>query len=63
MSTVAERTRAAMDAVTSQVDSAPPLPLPPPLARRLRGPAGAGARWRRDAAGGPGWRRWPRRPR
>jgi hypothetical protein len=31
MSTVAERTRAAMDAATSHVDSAPPLPLPPPL--------------------------------
>jgi len=37
MSTVADRTRAAMDAITSQVDSAPPLPLPPPLAWAPRG--------------------------
>jgi hypothetical protein len=58
MSTVAERARAAMNAVTSQVDSAPPLPLPPPLAWA---PPGSRRRWRRDAAGGPGWRRWPRR--
>ena len=43
MSTVAERTRAAMDAVTSQVDSAPPLPLPPPLAWA---PPGSRRRWR-----------------
>ena len=43
MSTVAERTRAAMDAVTSQVDSAPPLPLPPPLAWAPPGPR---RRWR-----------------
>lgn len=32
MSTVADRTRAAMDAITSQVYDAPPLALPPPLA-------------------------------
>jgi hypothetical protein len=51
MSTVTDRTRAAMDAVTSQVDSAPPLPLPPPLAwaprasrRRWRAP-GPRHRW------------------
>ena len=62
MSTVADRTRAAMDAITSQVDSAPPLPLPPPLAWAPRAPAAAGARRRRAAAGGPGWRRSPRRP-
>jgi hypothetical protein len=43
MSTVADRTRAAMDAVTSQVDSAPPLPLPPPLAWA---PPGSRRRWR-----------------
>jgi hypothetical protein len=43
MSTMAERTRAAMDAVTSQVDSAPPLPLPPPLAWA---PPGSRRRWR-----------------
>lgn len=43
MSTVAERTRAAMNAVTSQVDSAPPLPLPPPLAWA---PPGSRRRWR-----------------
>ena len=43
MSTVAERTRAAMDAVTSQVDSAPPLPLPPPLAWA---PRASRRRWR-----------------
>lgn len=51
MSTVADRTRAAMDAITSQVDSAPPLPLPPPLAWS---PPGSGRRWR---APGPR-RRW-----
>jgi hypothetical protein len=51
MSTVADRTRAAMDAVTSQVDSAPPLPLPPPLAWA---PPGSRRRWR---ALGPR-RRW-----
>ena len=63
MSTVADRTRAAMDAITSQVDSAPPLPLPPPLAWAPRGPAAAGAHRGRAAAGGPGWRRSPpRRP-
>ena len=51
MSTVADRTRAAMDAITSQVDSAPPLPLPPPLGwaprvsrRRWRAP-GPRRRW------------------
>jgi hypothetical protein len=61
MSTVADRTRAAMDAITSQVHSAPPLALPPPLAwalpesrRRWRGP-GARRRW------APGSRRSPRR--
>jgi hypothetical protein len=43
MSTVADRTRAAMDAVTSQVDSAPPLPLPPPLAWA---PRASRRRWR-----------------
>jgi hypothetical protein len=43
MSTVADRTRAAMDAITSQVDSAPPLPLPPPLAWA---PPGSRRRWR-----------------
>ena len=32
MSTVADRTRAAMDAITSQVYDAPPLRLPPPPA-------------------------------
>jgi len=54
MSTVADRTRAAMDAITSQVDSAPPLPLPPPLAWA---PRASRRRWRapgRAAAGGPG---------
>ena len=51
MSTVADRTRAAMDAITSQVDSAPPLPLPPPLAWAPPGVppplarAGAARRW------------------
>jgi len=46
MSTVADRTRAAMDAITSQVYDAPPLRLPPPPAwappkprRRWRTPA------------------------
>jgi hypothetical protein len=58
MSTVADRTRAAMDAITSQVDSAPPLPLPPPLAWA---PRASRRRWRRDAAGAPGSRRSPRR--
>jgi len=43
MSTVADRTRAAMDAITSQVDSAPPLPLPPPLAWA---PRASRRRWR-----------------
>ena len=42
MSTVADRTRAAMDAITSQVSDAPPLRLPPPAApvsaRRRRAP-------------------------
>ncbi|HEY7265784.1 MAG TPA: hypothetical protein VH589_30395 [Trebonia sp.] len=46
MTSVADRTRAAMDAITSQVDSAPPLPLPPP--------AVAGRRWRAPSP----WRRW-----
>jgi hypothetical protein len=46
MSSVEDRTRAAMDAITSQVDSAPPLPLPPPAA--------AGRRWRAPSP----WRRW-----
>ncbi|HTZ24198.1 MAG TPA: hypothetical protein VMC83_09420 [Streptosporangiaceae bacterium] len=53
MSTVADRTRAAMDAVTSQVDSAPPLALPPPLAWT---PPGSRRRWR---APGPRRRRGP----
>jgi len=46
MTSVADRTRAAMDAITSQVDSAPPLPLPPPAVagRRRRAPSP--------------WRRW-----
>ena len=44
MSTVTDRTRAAMDAITGQVDRAPPLPLPPPLAGRSPGPAAALAR-------------------
>jgi hypothetical protein len=48
MSTVADRTRAAMDAITSQVYEAPPLRLPPP-------PAPA-SRWRWRAAGPR--RRW-----
>jgi hypothetical protein len=48
MSTVADRTRAAMDAITSQVYDAPPLRLPPP-------PAPA-SRWRWRAAGSR--RRW-----
>ena len=62
MSTVADRTRAAMDAITSQVDSAPPLPLPPPLAWAPPGVPPALARDRgRAAAGAPGWRRSPRR--
>lgn len=43
MSTVADRTRAAMDAITSQVRDAPPLPLPPPAAWA---PPAAGRRWR-----------------
>ena len=43
MSTVADRTRAAMDAITSQVDSAPPLPLPPPLSWS---PPASHRRWR-----------------
>jgi hypothetical protein len=43
MSTVADRTRAAMDAITSQVDSAPPLPLPPPLSWT---PSASRRRWR-----------------
>ena len=51
MSTVADRTRAAMDAITSQVDSAPPLPLPPPLAWA---PPGSRRRWRGPRAR----RRW-----
>jgi hypothetical protein len=51
MSTVADRTRAAMDAITSQVDSAPPLPLPPPLSWA---PSASRRRWR---ALGPR-RRW-----
>jgi hypothetical protein len=46
MSTVADRTRAAMDAITSEVDSAPPLPLPPPLAW-----APGTSRWRWRAPG------------
>jgi len=49
MSGVEDRTRAALDAVTRQVDSAPPLPLPPP-------PERAAARRRWHAA--PPWRRW-----
>ena len=48
MSTVADRTRAAMDAITSQVYDAPPLRLPPPPAPAPR------RRWR---AAGPR-RRW-----
>jgi hypothetical protein len=43
MSTVADRTRAAMDAITSQVYDAPPLRLPPPLAWA---PLGSRRRWR-----------------
>lgn len=46
MTSVADRTRAAMDAITSGVDSAPPLRLPPPAA--------AGRRWRAPSR----WRRW-----
>jgi hypothetical protein len=60
MSTVADRTRAAMDAITSQVDSAPPLPLPPPLAWT---PPASHRRWRALTPrrwGEPGWRRPPR---
>jgi hypothetical protein len=49
MSSVDDRTRAALDAVTRQVDSAPPLPLPPP-------PGRTAARRRWHAA--PPWRRW-----
>ena len=41
MSTVADRTRAAMDAITSQVYEAPPLRLPPPPV-----PASRRRRWR-----------------
>ena len=36
MSSVEDRTRAAMDAITAQVDGAPPLPLPPPHGRGAR---------------------------
>jgi hypothetical protein len=39
MSSLEDRTRAAMDAITGQVDGAPPLPLPPP-------PGAARYRWR-----------------
>ncbi|HEX4398856.1 MAG TPA: hypothetical protein VH136_14560 [Trebonia sp.] len=52
-----------MDAITSQVYDAPPLPLPPPLAWA---PPGSRRRWRALAPRrrwGPGWRRSPRRPR
>jgi hypothetical protein len=48
MSNVEDRTRAAMDAVTAQVDGAPPLPLPPPdgeAARRRRGAPAPRRRW------------------
>jgi hypothetical protein len=46
MTSVENRTRSAMDAITSQVDSAPPLSLPPPdtVAGRSRVPASRG-RW------------------
>jgi hypothetical protein len=59
MSTVADRTRAAMDAITSQVDSAPPLPLPPPLAWAPRAPRAPRASRRRWRAPGPRRRRAP----
>jgi len=49
MSSVEDRTRAAMDAITADLGGAPPLPLPPPAdgaARRHRGAPGPRRRWR-----------------